>query len=109
MQKSLWKVSFVYPGGSSGHGVVSFDNGSVFGGDSSFYYLGTYTMNQNKISAQVKITQYANGVSIFGPQIREATVVIEGNLVGDHINFSGHLQQASNLTVTAQMAKLIDL
>ena len=52
--EALWAASFEGPV-DKGHGVVVFETGRVFGGDSGWYYSGTYEVHQKNLTGRVKI------------------------------------------------------
>ena len=68
-------------------GVVVFESSRVFGGDSYFYYAGSYEASVKTISAQVKITHYSgHDVTAFGIQVRESLELqIQGRRDGNEI------------------------
>jgi hypothetical protein len=58
--EALWSVVFLVPGHSRVNaGVVVLDNDRVYGGDSSYYYTGTYETKGGKLTARVKSTYYS--------------------------------------------------
>ena len=68
-------------------GVVVFESSRVFGGDSYFYYAGSYKASAKTICAQVKITHYSgHDVTAFGIQVRESLELqIQGRRDGNEI------------------------
>jgi len=60
--EALWSVVFLTPNSQRlNAGVVVFETNRIFGGDSWFYYTGTYKGENGKLVARVKSTHY------FGP------------------------------------------
>jgi hypothetical protein len=58
--EALWSVEFVAPGQNNiNAGVVIFETNRLFGGDSWYYYKGTYAGENEKLTAQLKSTHYA--------------------------------------------------
>jgi hypothetical protein len=57
MIDGFWLVHAQSVGGSSG-GVAMFSNGKVFGGDSGFYYLGTYLEKDGIVKARVAVHNF---------------------------------------------------
>lgn len=57
MIEGLWTVQFVGVQGDGG-GVVVFTNGKVLGGDTGYTYIGTYSVVDNAVSAQVKVSNF---------------------------------------------------
>jgi hypothetical protein len=81
MLEALWTIEFVSDSRSYGTGVIIFDTGRVWGGDASYYYIGTGRSDSNGIlHAQIQVTHY-NGPpsSIFGP-LEKFTVRLEGKV-----------------------------
>jgi hypothetical protein len=58
--EALWSVLFFVPGQPNlNAGVVIFETGRVFGGDSWYYYTGTYKSENGKLTATLTSTHYA--------------------------------------------------
>ena len=108
MEKSLWSVQFQSNSQSFGGGVVILDGNQAVGGDAGYYYIGQCLFNGNSVSATVTITKHGPGVSIFG-NINSFKLILSGNLNGDAINFSGHVDQAPQMKISAVMKKLTNL
>ena len=60
--EALWAASFEGPV-DKGHGVVVFETGRVFGGDSGWYYSGTYEVHQKNLTGRVKIVFHGSSQS----------------------------------------------
>jgi hypothetical protein len=65
MINGLWAVEFFTNTGLTGSGVVALQNGSVFGGDQSYYYFGRYQitvpnplLGQELLRGNVRIRHY---------------------------------------------------
>ena len=87
--EALWAAHFgdvAAPDHFNG-GVVVFETGRVFGGDSSFYYTGEYDTSGEAFSAQIKITHYSgDDVTAFGLQVsRSRKIKIKGRRDGNKI------------------------
>ena len=54
----FWTVHFSRTGDSAGSGVVIFHKGKLFGGETGFYYIGTYTSEGNVLKARVMIRNF---------------------------------------------------
>lgn len=57
MIDGFWLVHAEGPGGTAG-GVAVFARGKVFGGDSGFYYLGTYEEKGGVVTARVAVHNF---------------------------------------------------
>lgn len=74
MIEGLWSM------GIDGAGVVVFETNRVLGGDSRYFYIGTYIIRDRLIMGSVIVTHYAyEPYSIFG-DMRQFTLKIEGNI-----------------------------
>lgn len=58
--EALWSVKFVTDRGHRGAGVVVFETGRLFGGDSRFYFIGDFTVKENTITANVKVKHHGD-------------------------------------------------
>lgn len=73
MIEALWSVEFAATPpsnaepSSEGAGVVVFETGRVFGGDSRYYYAGNYSADAESITATIGVHHYAGERdSVFG-------------------------------------------
>ena len=57
MIEGFWLLHAEGPGGTVG-GVVIFSNGKVFGGDSGFYYIGTYQEKNGILKSRVAVHNF---------------------------------------------------
>jgi hypothetical protein len=65
--EALWSVHFATQGGAGG-GVVIFETGKLFGGDSQYYWVGNYTEQNGQLVADLDVTHYSGPpYSAFGP------------------------------------------
>ena len=71
-----------------GSGVATFINGQVFGGDSGFMYIGTYTLQGNTVKANVHIKPHVAGAAnVMGQS--EFDLQFTGTLNGNTLNVTG--------------------
>ncbi|OGV77791.1 MAG: hypothetical protein A3I83_06715 [Methylotenera sp. RIFCSPLOWO2_02_FULL_45_14] len=79
MLEALWSVTFIVPTfGSYGAGVVVLENGTVRGGDSTYYYVGNFRVKDDVVTADVSINHY------FGPLNN-----VFGNIEKTQVSLSG--------------------
>jgi hypothetical protein len=65
--EALWSVHFATQGGAGG-GVVIFETGKIFGGDSQYYWVGNYTVQNGQLIADIDVSHYSGPpYSVFGP------------------------------------------
>jgi hypothetical protein len=60
--EGLWTVEFEVAGGWQNGGVLVFETGRLFGGDSNYYYLGTFGVAGEVITAELTSTHYQGPV-----------------------------------------------
>jgi len=65
----LWTVEFSTPI-ATGSGVVTVRNLSIMGGDSSFYYIGTFARDGSNLRGKLQAKHYSGSLSdgVFGPR-----------------------------------------
>jgi hypothetical protein len=61
--EALWAVTFG-TAHNLGWGVLVFETGRIFGGDTCFYYVGRFTYNQRDqtIAGDVEVSRHAPGL-----------------------------------------------
>jgi hypothetical protein len=90
IQTNTWKTAF---------GVAVFANGKILGGDSGHYYAGTYSLQGETLTGEVKVTSYSGVISsLFGSSA--ATIKVKGKTEGTAFLLSGHMAQQPSVTVT---------
>jgi hypothetical protein len=78
----LWIVQFT---GKDilGSGVVVFSNGKVFGGETGFYYIGTYEVDSKVVKARVMIRNFdpniPSGFGIDGDYEMDVSAMLQDN------------------------------
>ena len=90
MIEALWAVYFVAPNqGDFGAGVVVLENGTVRGGDSSYYYVGDFRVKDETLTANVSVNHYAGSLNnIFGP-VKKINVALTGNISYEEFTLTG--------------------
>jgi hypothetical protein len=95
MENSFWTVRFFSPNtGDHGDGVVLMMNGKLFGGDSYYYYIGSYNIIDNYFGATIDVTHFSGQpLAIFGQslnlkirlsgQVQEPVMKLKGHLVNN--------------------------
>ncbi|PPC92990.1 MAG: hypothetical protein CTY33_09880 [Methylotenera sp.] len=93
MIDGLWSAQFyVPPSGSAifGSGVVIFNNGSIKGGDSTYYYTGNYRLINEQFEANVSIIHYSGPYdNILGYGVKQTDVFLSGTFDSNEFEVSG--------------------
>lgn len=100
--EGFWVVQFIGVEGW-GAGVVTLVNGKVFGGDSGYLFMGTYTENGNSFGAQIHVKQHTGGIAnVMGQS--EFDLQLNGTLSGAVISFSGAIP-GTQLQIKGELKK----
>lgn len=99
MIEALWSVEFIADNRDYGAGIIVFESGRAFGGDSSYYYTGNYSVVNGVFSAEITTTHYAGDKNnIVGP-VDRVTWDISGAVERDCFMVSGQAQGFSRKIV----------
>lgn len=108
MQNGLYKVAFSTPLGE-GYGVVVLENGTLRGGDSMMFYIGSYTETQGQFTASVDVdvhSEVPGMVSVFGPGRNRVHIDLKGQSTDSSANASGTSPQAPSVGFNATLTRL---
>jgi hypothetical protein len=111
MEEGLWTAIFSSGGPISGGGVVYLADGKLIGGDSQFYYVGTYTfdVNTQHLQAQATVIPFVSGaISIFGIEVPRYELVLSGRLQDSEASISGSVADFPNLRLNVKLVKRAD-
>lgn len=110
MLEALWTVEFVSDNRNYGTGVIVFDTGRIWGGDASYYYIGTGRAdNSGIVQAEIQVTHY-NGPpsSIFGP-LEKFTVRLKGKVEAPVMLLQGVLEEAPERKIAIRCTRRAEL
>jgi hypothetical protein len=106
LSDGLYKVGFQTPIGA-GAGVVYLSGGKMWGGDSSIYYVGTYTQSGNQFNASVATNRHTAGLtSVFG--IDRVHISLSGQIDGNSATMQGTAAEAPRVIFQAILTKISD-
>ena len=107
--EALWAVTFIASARNLGGGIVVFETERVFGGDSNYYYVGSYKATGNDITAEVAIIHHTGPYSkLFGPLPR-VDLTVKGTRQGKSILGECTAVHHPSLKVRIQLKHLQDL
>lgn len=78
MTEAMYGIEFSSNEGNSGYGVLVLETNRVFGGDSSFVYIGSYSVDDGVLVAEVKCTNDRKESDSIFAELDEFTVRVEG-------------------------------
>lgn len=108
MQDGLYKATFKTPIGE-GYGVVTLSGGTLRGGDSMMYYVGTYSENGGQFTASVGVDKHSNVpgmISTFGPGNNRVHIDISGQSTDDSATAKGSSPQAPGVGFSLVLTRL---
>ena len=109
MIEALWSVEFISNVQNWGAGVVVFETGKIFGGDSTYFYVGSYDLVADTIHAQVTVSHYAGEPnSIFGP-LKKLSIVGTGKPEQNAFTIQGHVVENPSLQIAARLTRRAEL
>ena len=105
MREGLYRVSFETDRGA-GFGVVYVKNGQLRGGDSGFYYVGTYEETNGHLTAQIVTQRHGTEgpASVFG--LERAHITFTGLVTGEIAKMTATAKEAPGVTLKASLAFL---
>jgi hypothetical protein len=112
MIEALWSIEFNSGYGYVGRGVVIFDNNRVFGGDIQYYYIGTYTIQDQILSAKVIAVYYDQGdepFSLFNTTEKRIALHVSGQVQQHAITASAYRSDAPENQVMVRLTRQAEL
>ena len=105
MVPGLYQAEFTTPLGG-GYGVVKIGGGRIQGGDSDYWYSGSFTSNGAQISSRILVKQHNPfGTSVFGP-LREFMLNLEGSVGRNSAYLRGSTPQMGGVTISIKLKLL---
>ena len=109
MLEALWSVEFVSNMQSFGAGVAVLETGRIFGGDSTYFYVGSYDLVNGMVHAEVTVTHYAGERnSIFGPHDK-FSIVATGKPETNVFKMDGHVKENPSMKIAARLTRRAEL
>jgi hypothetical protein len=102
----LWTAKFATSQGS-GSGVVTLSEGRITGGDTNYYYVGTYAAQGSSITASLRVIHFVGPLNnVFGP-IRELVLSISGSIGGRLVMATAHSPSAPFLKMSLRLEQVV--
>lgn len=91
-----------------GSGVALFSDGKVYGGETGFYYLGTYEADGNVVKARVLIRNFdptiPSGFGIPSDYEMDVSAMLDGDTMSGTAVVTGHPQYSLGIRLTRKAA-----
>ena len=109
MLEALWSVEFISNLGIFGAGVVVFETGRIFGGDSAYYYLGSCHVKNDTVVAEIEVNHYTGQpFSIFG-HLDKFNLKLTGKIQEPTMELQGYLVENPSMVISVRLTKRADL
>lgn len=109
MLEALWSLEFISNLQAYGAGVVIFETDRVFGGDATFYYVGTYEVKDGQIEGMIDIRNYAgSNVSIVGVG-NNFKLKISGKISAPVMELAGYRIDDPSIKFAVRLTRRADL
>lgn len=104
--QGLWTIDFEIAGRGRFSGVVVLQGNKVLGGDSQYFYDGTYKETGDDVEAEALCTHYAGAVSTaFGTSEQTYSLKLEGKHSGNAITGKIWRPESPNLKLDVRLLK----
>jgi hypothetical protein len=110
--EAMWTVQFFSDAGvqfNAGAGVIVFETGRLYGGDSYMYYIGEYKVENGEIIGLVHVdTHSSGGTSIIG-NIRQFDVKFRGRVGDSQMQLEGQVDAPVRAKIRVALKKIREL
>jgi hypothetical protein len=108
MIEALYALEFESNLNDGGYGVVVLETGRVFGGDSSFVYVGSYEVNNGVVTAKVKCTNDRK-ILVSALGIDEFNLHLEGTPSRNQFTLQGHMIEDPSKRIAVKFTRRAEL
>lgn len=110
MIEAMWSVRFVTNQSSAGNGVLVLENGKIFGGDSSFTYIGNFEVKDGIVRAEIKVKKYANVAGIHSISGSDEYILpLSGKLDRNEMTLSGKPSNNPQIDIVVRITRISEL
>ena len=107
--EGLWTARFKSNFQTFGTGVVVFTKGRILGGDHSYYYDGSTTLDGSKLQADIKVVRFNEaGMAIFG-NLNSFNLKVIGDIHANKMELHGHMVEQSNMKISIMCEKAVSI
>jgi len=100
--EGLWTIEFGSSEGIYGGGVIFFNAGKLVGGDSGYYYSGSYEVSKDSLfTATIHVKPFIKDyVSVFGTMRKDFTLDLNGRVKdADHAIAQGNPKEMPQMDI----------
>jgi hypothetical protein len=108
--EALWSLSFEADGRVEADGIVVFEAGRIFGGDSAMIYTGEYFIRDNDVRAIAHVKRYASPPGIVSAfAFNEFTVRVNGQYDEKCMTLSGLVAEDPRRAISMKLVRRAEL
>jgi len=107
MVEGLWTAVFS-SGPIAGAGVIYLTDGEAVGGDSQYFYIGSYTFDPQVrvLRARLQVTAFIKGaITVFGAPIPSFTLELIGTVTGNSATATGSVVGIPSVKMQVQLLR----
>ena len=110
MMDGIYSAVFASNNNMMGSGIAIFSGGTVYGGDSAFYYRGKFRLDDKKqISATIEVFKHTDILnSVFGP-LNSFKLILNGVESSQGFTLSGPREGQPTNLITIALKRVDDL
>ena len=111
MVEALWSAEFRLPNGSNfGAGIVVLETGRLLGGDSSFTYIGEYSIKDGQVSGFIRARKFSHSINL--PSISgldDSVIEISGMVGNQTMTLTGKIKALPGFTLEVSLTRRAEL
>lgn len=105
MKNGLYKAEFRTPAGE-GCGIIVANNGEIRGGDGTLYYVGSYQINGDQITAEIATDRHSDGTALLGQA--KSNLTLSGEVSNDTVRCDGSPVGNPGIKLNVTLTRLCD-
>ena len=107
---ALWTIEFETASRWTNGGVVVLQRDRLLGGDGAYYFIGTYRVTGDALTADLHATHYHGQlISAYGDPARELDVTIEAEVAKDAQTISGQAMRSGYPAINLRMKRRAEI
>jgi hypothetical protein len=109
MKPSLWTVTFHSSLGAGGAGVVTLTPGFISGGDATYYYLGTFDLENDRGTAEINVEHHSGPLNAVFGNLKSFRLKVSGKYQEPYMELHGYLANNPNMKISIKCTKRAEL
>ena len=110
MENSLWAAHFSSSIGWFGQGVITLNDNIVSGGNSEFFYLGTFSIDSsNNVKAKIFVKNFTEPAQSILGNLNEYTAEFSGHYYDSQMKLKAVVKEDPSKHISVFLRKIADL